>query len=115
MDGDGTRVSRRATAYQTQIEDEDLEEEASSTLLAGTPHGSVCDPSQCKVTGMSDKLTAKLSASFVIEAFEMSGVRKNSGGDGFFVAIRGASRVRARITDQQDGTYVVEWTPHVSG
>ena len=37
------------------------------------------------------------------------------GSDAFFIGIRGASRVRARVIDNADGTYTVQWKPSVSG
>ena len=58
---------------------------------------------------------AKQHAFFWIEAADCHGRRRERGGDSFFVAIRGPSQVRARILDRDDGTYVVHWSPNVSG
>ena len=44
-----------------------------------------------------------------------SGERQPRGGDSFFIAIRGPSQVRARVLDNDDGTYLVAWKPTVSG
>ena len=71
---------------------------------------------ECKVYG--DGLTAaavRHPSEFTVEACDATGRRRPDGGDAFFVAIRGASRVRARIVDNRDGTYKVEWKPPQSG
>ena len=52
---------------------------------------------------------------FIIEAYDGYGARRSTGGDSFFVAIRGAQRVRARVTDNNDGSYRCAWTPPQSG
>ena len=52
---------------------------------------------------------------FEIIACTADGTRREVGGDPFFVAIRGGDRVRARITDRDDGTYLVSWRPLLSG
>ena len=71
---------------------------------------------ECKVHGSGISMAAvRHPAEFCIEAYDGTGARKQSGGDAFFVAIRGASRVRARITDKGDGSYKVEWKPPQSG
>ena len=71
---------------------------------------------ECKVTGRGlNEAAVRHTSEFVIEAHDGRGSRKITGGDAFFVAIRGASRVRARITDNNDGTYKVEWKPPQSG
>ena len=71
---------------------------------------------ECKVHGPGISMAAvRHPAEFCIEAYDGTGERKQSGGDAFFVAIRGASRVRARITDKGDGSYKVEWKPPQSG
>lgn len=54
-------------------------------------------------------------AEFEIHAIDSTGQPKNTGGDTFFVAIRGASRCRARVTDCNNGKYTIQWTPTVSG
>ena len=48
-------------------------------------------------------------AAFTIEARDANGVRMRTGGDSFFVYVRGPSRVRAEVTDNSDGTYSVQW------
>ena len=52
---------------------------------------------------------------FIIEAFDGTGTARPEGGDTFFVAIRGAQRVRARVQDNGDRTYQCVWTPLQSG
>lgn len=71
---------------------------------------------ECKVGGRGIvEAATRLPAEFIIEAFDHTGHRREEGGDAFFVAIRGASRVRARVHDNADGTYRVEWKPAQSG
>ena len=74
----------------------------------------LASPDYCRVYGISDH-NVNTVARFVVEACVDSGRRKPSGGDAFFIAIRGASRVRGRVTDNQDGTYTIAWKPIVSG
>jgi P2-related tail formation protein len=71
---------------------------------------------ECRVSGDGvAKAAVRHEAEFLIEARDATGQRRTSGGDAFFVAIRGASRVRARVTDNEDGTYGVLWKPPQSG
>lgn len=71
---------------------------------------------ECRVLGQGLTLAAvKHPAEFIIESYDSTGKRRATGGDAFFVAIRGASRVRARITDNGDGSYKVEWKPPQAG
>ena len=72
-------------------------------------------PGACVVHGMEQSLTVNKPAEFSIEAYDSTGVKKNDGGDAFFIAIRGASRVRARVADENTGTYKITWKPIVSG
>ena len=55
------------------------------------------------------------TASFTIEARDVKGMRMEKGGLKYMVAVRGSSTVRARVTDNQDGTYLVEYKPSTSG
>ncbi len=71
---------------------------------------------ECKVLGKGiSEAATRLSAEFIIDAYDFTGRKRSVGGDAFFVAIRGASRVRARIEDRGDGSYRVEWKPPQSG
>lgn len=55
-------------------------------------------------------------ATFTIEAYDAAGRRKDVGGDSFFVLIKACGhRVRARVTDAQDGSYMVTYKPEHSG
>ena len=70
----------------------------------------------CKVVGPGIEVAAvRQLAEFTITAFESDGRQLDRGGTSFFVAIRGPQRVRARITDNKDGTYKAGWTPPQSG
>ena len=73
--------------------------------------------SQCKAfgPGLESLAIARQTASFTIESYDASGVKLQSGGEPFRVDCRGASSVRARVADNEDGTYTVTWTPTVSG
>ena len=71
---------------------------------------------ECKVTGSGiTEAAVRHPAEFQIVAHDGNGTRKALGGDAFFVAIRGSTQVRARVTDNRDGTYSVVWTPPQSG
>ena len=59
--------------------------------------------------------TVRESTHFTIEAFGEDGHRMSKGGEPFSVSIHGVSRARARITDNKNGVYNVEWKPVVSG
>ena len=93
---------------------------ASSTSPSGKFHGQdptkVASPLHCKAQGDGLHMAAvRRAATFTIIACDEQGEKIGHGGDTFFVAIRGASRVRARVTDNEDGTYTVEYKPSVSG
>ena len=71
---------------------------------------------ECRVYGDGLQCAAPMHvADFTIEACDGTGKRREAGGEAFFVAIRGASRVRARVFDNRDGTYTVQWKPPQSG
>ena len=73
-------------------------------------------PAECRVSGTGlHESSVGHPAEFTIEARDAKGNQRSEGGDQFFVAIRGASRVRARVTDHNDGLYSVTWTPPQSG
>lgn len=70
----------------------------------------------CVVSGDGLHLAmARQSASFTIEARDAEGVRQQVGGDVFMVAIRGSSKVNAKVADNEDGSYKVEYKPSTSG
>ena len=79
--------------------------------------GPLAVASQCKAygPGLEAIAIARQGANFTIESFDAMGTRLQSGGEPFRVDCRGASTVRARVTDNEDGTYSVSWTPSVSG
>ena len=86
-----------------------------SDVVAVAPEA---DPKHCNVVGLKDSYTMAEIASFTIAARDAAGRLTASGGEGIFVAIRGASRVRARIArsdEAEGGTYTVVWKPMVSG
>ena len=58
---------------------------------------------------------ARQQASFVIEARDAQGTQQQSGGETFMVAVRGSSKVTAKVVDCEDGTYRVEYKPSTSG
>ena len=71
---------------------------------------------QCKVSGAGlIAACVRQAATFWIEAYDSRGRKRGVGGDTFFVAVRGPSRLRARITDSEDGRYLVAWKPWTSG
>ena len=63
---------------------------------------------KCSGTGLSSA-TVRQAATFAIEARDGENLKRQAGGDHFFVAIRGCGvRLRARVTDNHDGTYDVK-------
>ena len=58
---------------------------------------------------------AKTRASFEIVAHDQNGERRPVGGDPFTVSVRGAAPVYAKVTDNGDGSYQVEYKPSTSG
>jgi hypothetical protein len=58
---------------------------------------------------------SKHKASFEITAYDSKGVRRPYGGDKFAVCVRGASYVYAKVADNNDGSYSVEYKPSTSG
>ena len=70
----------------------------------------------CNVHGDGlHEATVRQAAYFWVEAHDAQGNKRDVGGDTFFIAIRGPSQIRARITDNKDGTYLCVWKPNVSG
>lgn len=91
-------------------------EEQAKPLRAPSPRELPTAPERCTAEGKGlEECIVKRPAFFTIFAHNTDGVRKDVGGDAFFIAIRGASRVRAKVTDMRDGTYECEWTPTNSG
>jgi len=74
------------------------------------------DASKCVLSGQGlHEATVRQATYFWIQAVDMDGKKKTSGGDIFFCAIRGPAAVRARVLDNADGTYLVVWKPSTSG
>lgn len=72
--------------------------------------------SKCKIDGDGLRTaTVRQMAAFTITACNEEGEQCSEGGDTFFVSLRGAGRTRAKIVDNEDGTYSVEYKPNVSG
>ena len=73
--------------------------------------------SNCVCTGAGlGSVTVRQEGRFFIEARDANGHRRRSGGDHFFVAIRGCGvRLRARVTDSGNGTYAVAFKPSLGG
>lgn len=70
----------------------------------------------CRVTGAGlVEACIRQPAYFWVEAYDNKGKKRTVGGDSFFVAVRGPARSRARIRDNEDGTYLVVWKPSTSG
>lgn len=58
---------------------------------------------------------AKTRATFEISAHDQHGERRPVGGDPFQVSVRGAAYVYAKVIDNGNGTYSVEYKPSTSG
>ena len=70
--------------------------------------GPLAVASKCRANGPGlETCIAKQKATFTIESFDAAGERMESGGEPFRVDLRGASVVRARVLDNEDGTYTV--------
>ena len=101
---------KRLAQEAVQMEQEREEQDAGRAEMPRT------DPLQCKVTGEGlSEACARQPAYFWVESFDSKGRRRPMGGDVFLVAIRGPSQVKARVTDNGDGTYLVTWKPWCSG
>lgn len=96
------------------VPEQDKDEIVDEAVLSPSRTNEIISPVQCAVLGL-DTGRVKSSLSFTIESRTEDGARVHSGGGAFFVAIRGAARVRARVFDNLDGTYRVEWSPPLSG
>ncbi len=76
-------------------------------------------PANCTVQGLEAQVmltsNAKSLMEFTITARDQQNRQRQEGGEVFFVAVRGAAKVRARVTDNEDGTYTVQWRPTCSG
>ena len=71
---------------------------------------STTDAAKCVVSGEGLKVaTSGSEATFTMEARDAEGARVTKGGDSFFVFVRGPANVRAKVTDNLDGTYTVQW------
>ena len=90
--------------------DSEPEYETSTTSI----HGTVAEMCRIKGKGLSEA-TVRQASYFWVEACDAQGRKRTEGGDAFFVHVRGPSTVRARVTDNQDGSYLVVWKPSVSG
>lgn len=70
----------------------------------------------CTVSGPgASTAMVRQTAQFTIEAKDERGTPCTQGGEVFSVSVRGASLVKARVADNDDGTYLVEYKPSVSG
>ena len=59
--------------------------------------------------------TTGAACKFKIQAHDANGAKRSSGGDAFFVHVRGSDRVRAVVKDNNDGTYDCSWKTMTSG
>ena len=73
----------------------------------------------CQVSGTGlTEASIMQPALLTIEAYDFTGSRQQQGGDTFFVAIRcnaQGTRARAKITDNEDGSYTVMHKPPSAG
>ena len=93
-----------------------VEDDGANDPKEPTPLRKKTDPAQCRLSGKGMKeATVREASYFWVEAYSEDGERQTDGGDAFFVSVRGPSRVRARVTDNADGTYMIVWKPSTSG
>jgi hypothetical protein len=99
------RMTKRAAVAEPEPEYEAEEEEAKETL------GEHCVVDEAVARGITRQLNM-----FKITAYVGKGELQPNGGDVFSVSIRGrGERVRAKIIDNEDGTYNVGFKPTTSG
>ena len=109
-----------AAAAGIDDEDSDYGDKNDDDALTMSSDELPASPKSSRVKGMGPAeitkgLRVNENAEFTIVARNENGSRLHKGGDVFFVAIRGGSRVRARIHDNHDGSYKVTWRPPISG
>ena len=97
-----------------QAEEEAIEAAQAEELAAEFDNHAVAEHCKCHGQGLQEA-TVRQMARFQIDAHDSHGHKKTTGGDIFFVAIRGPSKTRAKVTDNDDGTYHVDWKPSCSG
>jgi hypothetical protein len=86
------------------------------TARPKTLRQSLAVASQCRAEGDGlSRAIARQQATFTVVAADASGLKLEYGGDVFRVDIRGASAVRARVFDNEDGTYTVRYIASTSG
>ena len=109
------RVRRSSTFDDEEAGDDEEDDNDLHTHDHETP----ASPMNCVVEGMEPQVmltsNVKCVVEFTIKAYDARNHLKSSGGEAFFVAVRGASKVRARVADHDDGTYTVQWHPANSG
>ena len=72
--------------------------------------------SMCCASGAGlESAVARRNGRFTIEAKDAEGQQLPHGGDTFTVTIHGASVVRARVHDREDGSYTCEYKTGSSG
>ena len=109
---------RAASAAAHNPEPKRLEPTALAIQFCGGPNfdpSSMC-PVESQITATGDcKAAVHHPSQLTIEARDGYGSPMKTGGDTFFVSIRGPARVRGRVSDNGDGTYTCTWTPTLSG
>lgn len=104
-----------AAAVGFSTEDDDAADANNTTLTSAMTLPT--DASKCIVAGegLHEATSRKLNM-FSIEARDATGAPQHSGGDVFLVSIRGRGEtVRAKVLDNERGTYFVGYKPVVSG
>ena len=93
---------------------------ARALTMADATSGSATDrpavASCCNASGKGlQSAIARRKSSFLVEANTADGVRCQQGGEIFSVKVNGPSVLHARVQDNEDGTYLVEYKPQASG
>jgi len=85
-------------------------------MVPSSLRSSLAVPSKCKVEGDGLRTSiVRQMASFTIVALDAADQQLTVGGDGFKVELRGSSALRARVCDNEDGTYTCRYFPSTSG
>jgi len=103
--------------YQTEIEGHhDVQFSVKSTFRVGIAVGTDASKSRAYGPGLEDGVQDNLPTHFTIEARGTDGQPMKKGGDPFDVKISGPQGdVPAKVTDNGDGTYNVEYAPEHAG
>jgi len=103
--------------YQAELEGHhDVQFAVKSTLRVGIAVGTDASKSRAYGPGLEDGVQDNLPTTFTVEARGTDGQPMKKGGDPFDVKVTGPQgEVPAKVTDNGDGTYTVDYAPEHAG